>query len=432
MIGAPRIGIELGERTARAVRLSRGGWRRETLQAVELEWDRGNPHDLMTALQAHFGESGGRIAITLDFPLLFIKQVKLPPLPAAEKRRILALEPERFFATRGHELLIAARSDDNLVFATQEESVAACLVALEELAPVELVEHLPATITRVLARAGVRDAAVLRDEGKEGVGLVIVRGSRLERARRVFGGLGAAAVALRDDSAFSGRVFLTPWSDDGARSVSAALAGVVPEPLPAVAAVDAPFLPALGAALGLDRLEAGTAADSSLAPAEFTTRIARRRRRARGIAIAACAAAVLFALSSADAWRARALSRLEHDLPALRERAAAALALQTEIQSLEQEGQTIAAIARERPDPLRALAGLTRALPAGAYVRALRFAGNDWQIDGYAPNAARVLAELGSNSEFGDVHFLGATTRLTLGSRTYETFALAFRYAPAP
>ncbi|HET9385031.1 MAG TPA: PilN domain-containing protein, partial [Gemmatimonadales bacterium] len=197
---------------------------------------------------------------------------------------------------------------------------------------------------------------------------------------------------------------------------------------PAVTGVSPQFLPALGAALALGR---PSRADHSLATADLATRIGRRKRRELAIAIVACAAALILALGSADGWRNRALTKLQNDLAALRERAAPALAIQSEIQSVQQEAQTIRAVTLDRPEPLRVLAALTRRLPPEAYVRSLRFAGADWQIDGYAPNAARVLAELGGAPEFADVRFLTATTRVTLGSRTYETFALAFRFAAA-
>jgi hypothetical protein len=75
---------------------------------------------------------------------------------------------------------------------------------------------------------------------------------------------------------------------------------------------------------------------------------------------------------------------------------------------------------------------LSRQLPAGAYLRGLRFAGADWQLEGYAPNAAQLIAGLGAAPGFKDVHFLSATNRAQIGDRTYESFALAFRYGPAP
>src|SRR5437667_99264 len=70
--------------------------------------------------------------------------------------------------------------------------------------------------------------------------------------------------------------------------------------------------------------------------------------------------------------------------------------------------------------------------PAGAYLRVLRWPGVEWQIDCYAANASRLVAQLGEAPEFKEVRFLSATTRVNLADRTYESFVLAFRYAPAP
>ena len=429
MIGGFRIGVEIGPRTVRAVRVTTGGWSSRPAQVVEIEGDPATPRDVVATLRDHFGPPA-HVAVAFDLPLLCVKQVRLPPLAAAEKRRILSLEPERFFAIRGDELVVVTRDEDNLVFATREESVTSWVTALEELAPVEIVEPGPAALARALTRAGVSDAAVLREGRDHGVGLLVLNGGRIARARRVYGGLREAARALRDEPSLPERVLLSPWSEDAARVVATELGRDLDciAPLPAFGGVSPQFLPALGVVLALEQ---PPPPDNSLAPTELAERIGRRRRREMTMAVAAGTAALVLALSSADAWRGRAVTQLQSELPALRERAAPALALQSEIQSVQQEAQTIRAVTLDRPEPLRVLSTLTRRLPAGAYVRSLRFAGSDWQIDGYAPNAARVLAELGGTSEFTDVRFVTATTRVLLGSRTYETFALAFRFAAA-
>src|SRR2546422_1581434 len=104
-----RLGVELGTRTIRAVRLE--GWRRVRAGAVEIAWDRESPEEAVQALGKHLG-AARRSAVAVDLPLLFTKRVKLPALPAAERRRILRLEPERFFAVRADELVPAVRADE--------------------------------------------------------------------------------------------------------------------------------------------------------------------------------------------------------------------------------------------------------------------------------------------------------------------------------
>src|SRR2546427_9399658 len=84
-----RLGIELGARTLRGVRLE--GWYRTRARTVEIEWDREHPAEAVAALRQHLG-SAPRIALALDLPLLFTKQVKLPALEPAAKRSIRSEE----------------------------------------------------------------------------------------------------------------------------------------------------------------------------------------------------------------------------------------------------------------------------------------------------------------------------------------------------
>src|SRR2546425_2256887 len=112
-----RLGIELGARTLRGVRLE--GWYRTRARTVEIEWDGAHPAEAVAALRQHLGPAR-RIALALDLPLLFTKQVKLPALGPAGKRSILRLEPERFFAVRAEDIVPAVRGVDKLRFPAQE------------------------------------------------------------------------------------------------------------------------------------------------------------------------------------------------------------------------------------------------------------------------------------------------------------------------
>src|SRR3989441_750714 len=323
-----RLGVELGARAIRGVRVE--GWHHAGTRAVEIEWDRENPEEALHSLRQHLG-AARRIAVAVDLPLLYAKRVQLPALPAAERRNILRLEPERFFAIRGEEVVPAVGgwggADNDLVFAVREGPLAGWVAALERIAPVELVEPVPAALSRVLARGHVTDAVTLFDAGRP------IRG---------------------------------------------------------------------------------------------------RHRREFGLAAALCGAALVCALAALDGWRARATRDLTAGLQALRERAAPALALATQLDVLNRQAEAIRQVRAERPDPLRVLLALSRRLPPGAFLRGIRQSAAEWQIDGHAANAARLIGELGSPPEVQDVHFLSATNRAQIGDRTYESFALAFRYAPAP
>ncbi len=420
-----RLGVELGPRAIRGVRLE--GWPRPRTQVVEVEWDRDDPGDAVRTLRETLG-AARRIAVAVDLPLLFTKRVKLPALPAAERRNILRLEPERFFAVRSEDLVPAVRDDDDLIFAAKEAQLAGWVAALEQIAPVDLVEPAPVALSRALARAPLRDVVALFDGRTDGIGLVEIRGGRVTSARRLFGDIAGAAAALAIDPG-PGTIYLSPWSEDRARALAALLPSASLQPLPSVSSVTGPFLPAYGAALALD---APPDFARTLVSPELGRGIRTRHRREVGLAVAACAVALLFALTSIDAWRARATRELDAGLEALRGRAAPALALQARLETVARQAQAIRAIDAERADPLRVLLALSRELPPGAFVRGLRGSGTDWQLDGYAPNAARVLAKLGAGPEFRDVHFLSAMNRAQIGNQSYESFALAFRYVPAP
>src|SRR3989454_12595954 len=108
-----RLGIELGARTLRGVRLE--GWYRTRARTVEIEWDREHPAEAVAALRQHFGPAR-RIALALDLPLLFTKQVQLPALGPAGERSILRLEPGRVFPLRGGGILPAGGGGRQLLF----------------------------------------------------------------------------------------------------------------------------------------------------------------------------------------------------------------------------------------------------------------------------------------------------------------------------
>ncbi|HEX4629042.1 MAG TPA: hypothetical protein VH137_09655, partial [Gemmatimonadales bacterium] len=216
-----QLGVELGSRAVRAVRIDT--WPKARTRAVEIEWNRNAPDDLVEALRP-LG-AARRIAVAVDLPLLYTKRVKLPTLPAAERRKILQLEPERFFAVRARDLVCAVSATDDLVFATPETALAGWVAALEQLAPVDLVEPMPAALARALARARLRDAHILLDARDEGVGLVEIRGGRVAHARRLFGDLAAVARALAADAAPT-TIYLSPWDDSRGRALQSLLPAV--------------------------------------------------------------------------------------------------------------------------------------------------------------------------------------------------------------
>ena len=429
-----RVGLQLGAQHARAVVL--GGWPRRRVQAVEVPCDPEHPDEAIANLGALLG-TPKRIAVAVDLQLLRTKRVSLPALPAAERRNILQLEPERFFAVRGDEIVPAVRANDGLVFAVAAPVLTRWIEAIERIAPVDLVEPTPFALARALAAMPVTDALVLFDGQDAGIGVAEIRDSRVTSARRLFGTVPQVAAALAAEG-FPGAcvrsVYLDPWSDERCAILASVCPDAALEPLPGIGRathnrVPGAFAAAYGAVLGGER---PPPVAETLVSQAHAGAIRRRRIRSLGGAAAACAAALVLAVTSLDNRRDREIERLDAATAALAARAAPALAIQTELQSLARRASAVREIGAERPDPLRALRALSASLPPGAFARQVRGSGADWQADGYAPNASAVLSALGAGPGFRDVHFLSATDRAQIANQQYESFALAFRYAPAP
>jgi len=429
------LGVQLGVDRARAVLLTR--WPRRRARTVELPFDPERPQETVAALRAVVG-TPRRIAVAIDIHLLRTKRITLPALSAEARRNILRLEPDRFFAVRGEELVPAICGDDGLVFAGSAPALTQWTEAIEQLAPVDLVEPTPVALARGLADADINDALVVFDGDQAGVAIAEVRGGRVTRARRLFGsnvGADAAFSAEPATTEVPAAAFLDPWTASRPDALAPLVAGASFAPVPSVGratsglAIDGTFAAAYGAALGIRRMP--PVAETLLGPTHATA-VRRRRVRALTLAIAACVAAAIFAVAAIGDRRARAEAQLDAATTALADRVAPALAMQSEIAALARRAAALRAIDAERPDPLRLLRALSAVLPPGAFVRQLHGVGADWQVDGYAPSASAVLATLGADAAFRDVHFLSAMTQARVAGRTYENFSLAFRFSPAP
>lgn len=414
-----RLGLELGPELVRAVWLER--WGRGPIRILELHWDPAEPAELVTALRENLGAIS-RMAVTVDLSFLFAKQVRLPPVSAVEKRRILMLEPERFFPVRGEELLLAPRAEDNLVFAARASMVGEWLQALETIAPVELVEPAPVSLARVLGRVDAGDATILIEGKDQAVSVTEVGAGRVRRIHRTTDPAELDAMVANREAP-SRPVYFRPLNGNRAGFPMAADI----DELPSVAGVAPSHLAAYGAALGL-----GHDLDEALLPADLARCIVRRRRRSTLVAGLACLVALLFALLSLDGFRSRTLRRLGTESARIRQPAESVLTLQREADALGREARAVAAIQAERLDPLAALTALTRRLPPQAYLSALRATGRDWQIDGYAREAAPLVARLEDDPRFEGVHFLSATSRTRVNGILYESFSIALRLVPAP
>ncbi len=377
------VGVELGPEGARAVALAR--WRSTARATWEGDWDPARPAELVTRLRQHFGPAS-RIGISVGLGFLHVKQVSLPPVPAEERVRMLALEPDRFFPVENGDVVVALDSAGDIAFATDAEPLRAWIRAFESWAPVDRIEAAPTSLGRALGRAASGSFALPAQPDEHGV--AVLRDGRLDAVRRVPAAAGAPAT----------------------------------QPVPAGNGVAAAFQCAFGVARGVDDPLTG-----ALLPAAHATTVARRRAVRTATLTALCAGSLILALSSVERSRERRLDRVRGEVAALEDRAAPALALREQLEALDREARAVAAIADRRPDPLRVLAALSERLPDNATVLQLRVAGDAWQIEGRARDAAAVLPALDGDERFEDVRFLSASTRFREGDRTWETFSIAFR-----
>ncbi len=105
--------------------------------------------------------------------------------------------------------------------------------------------------------------------------------------------------------------------------------------------------------------------------------------------------------------------------------------MQERAEALGRRTRAVSAIEAGRPDLLRALLELSERLPAGAWIRSIRAAEGEWEIDGYARDAAALIPLFENDPRFEDVRFRSATSRAQVGTETYENFSLALRVVRA-
>lgn len=421
-----KLGIELDAGVIRAVRFPGRG---SPTQMMEAKWDPERPENAVQSIRDSLG-SARQVAVAISLPLLLVKRVQLPPVPANDRAAILQLEPQRFFAVRLEDLIASVREDDNLVFAAREAPLTQWLAALRVLGPISQVEPGPLALARALGERNASKAVVLLDgsDTGAGVGLIEIQDGQLVQARRLYGELTDAAEAL-EGNRYSGpvRVLITPWNEERAKQVAARLPSASVEPLPSVSEVAAPFLSAYGAALGTDGSIAG-----ALMPEALRSEIAGRRHRRLLFAGLAAIAALIFAITSMSSRKERSAREIDARIAALSAPAAQAMTIQSQLETLNRQAGVIQRVQSQRADPLAILQALSKRLPPDAYLRSMRIAAGEWQIEGYAAQAAQLIQVLGAAPEFRNVHFLSATNRVQVEDRSYETFSLAFRFVQAP
>ncbi len=379
-----RVGLELTPSRIRAVTVR--AWRASPVDTFEIKWNPAVPRDAVTVLRQHLGRvSAVGVAVGLGFA--HVKHVPLPPVPDEERRGILTLEPDRFFAIEGGEIVAATMRDSDLVFAADALLVESWVAELETWGTVASVEPAPVSLARVLTIANAPDGTYQIESSDGEVGSIELASGTLRTARRV------------------------PAAESVDELRSAPGVGVVPPE----------FATAYGAALGLD---------APVGEMLVTPAVARRTQRRRQMSVARSAVnvllAVAFAAAALDRSRSRLLEREQAEIAVLTPKAAGGAALQSRLAKLDVES-SVAGNRGTRADPVTVLAALSRRLPRDVTVMSVRADGDTWQLDGTARDAGRIVPALDADPAFDDVRVLSGTSRFTEGNRTYETFSVALR-----
>ena len=382
-----RVGIELTPVAVRVVRVSRFSGR--VNETIEIPWDPSRPADAVATLRAKTGRPDG-ISLAIGLGFLEVARLELPPVAAEERARMVELEPDRYFAAASRETFVATVApDESIAFATPSSRLESWIAAFESWAPVEWVEPSPVALARAIGRNGTGTYDI--DAADCEFGLVQLDRGRLVSVRRT----------LDQDAARNAR------------------------PAPAVDSVSPPF----AAAVGVVRRRTANAAPA-LAPDARRRRIVARQRAAVIVNSLAAVVAILFAIWSADRWRARTLADLDARIAAAELEGAAADSALRLLRSRESEAAALWVVAANRADPFRALAAISASLPREANVLSARATGNDWQIDGTATDASALVPLLDRQEQFDGVRFLSASSRYRDGNRSYETFTIALRFRP--
>ncbi|MEO5588484.1 MAG: hypothetical protein ABIS03_02770, partial [Gemmatimonadaceae bacterium] len=178
----PIAGVELSENRIRAVTISRVMHR--PLRRFDIPWNPASPQAAVDLLRSHLGVVAA-VGIAVGFDFLHPKHVKLPPVPAREKARMVALEPERFFPVSSA-IVVAAADDSDLVFAADAASTERTVAALAQWADVQNIEPAPFAFARAARASRLADAlySVSPPGAEQGANLVEVSRGRVMSARR--------------------------------------------------------------------------------------------------------------------------------------------------------------------------------------------------------------------------------------------------------
>ncbi|MEO7367279.1 MAG: hypothetical protein ABIZ36_04940, partial [Gemmatimonadaceae bacterium] len=294
----PRVGVELTEDRIRAVTVSQ--WSRKPEQTFEIRWDPRAPGEAVTLLRHQLGDTSG-IGLSIGLAYTHVKHVRLPPVAADERRGILTLEPDRFFAMDSSRIVVAAAEASDLVFAADSARVESWIEAFQSWAAVSVVEPTAFSLARALGVGGVRSGTFETPSAAGEKGIIGIVDRRVTTARRV----------------------------------EETSAETKPRQTPVVRGLQPEFLPAYGAAIGFD-----APLSETLFPDAELKRV-RRERRLRTIRAAVnLVLAFAFAVAAVDRSRSRVLERENQEIADLTAKAEGPAAMQARIAQLDLQAST--------------------------------------------------------------------------------------------
>jgi hypothetical protein len=362
------------------------------------------------------------LSLALDMRTVFVKRLELPPLPLEERLRVVSMDPQRYFPVR-EESLTAGGRDDDLVVATRTETLDAWVDALSVLGSVERIEPATAALARHMGGDGL--LFLVDPDAAEGA-VARVTAGRIETLRKVPADADALAAAAEAMGGNGGHRFLFPWSRELADDLATRLGGPPLENAPAPPDAPDSFAVARGALLGL-----GQGPELTLVSPALEGRLRALGRRRAFVHVAALVVALGLLGWSVDHRRESTLAALEEQVRVGQAQAVPVLDLRTDAASLAEELAFLARASGERPDPLEVLSAVSRILPQDAYLTHLTVSGGEWELNGLARDAARLVPELEGSDSFTDVRFRSATTRVFVRGETLERFSIVFRHVPA-
>ena len=177
----PRVGLELTHERIRAVTVGRWGSAAE--QSFEIRWDPRAPRDAAALLRKQFGDVDS-IALSIGLEFTHVKNVSLPPVSAEERRKILTLEPDRFFAIDSENVVVSTTEKSDLVFGADSSLIESWITAFSAWAPIKVVEPSPLSFARALKTGGVKSGIFEIPAAANERGLIEVADGNIAAARR--------------------------------------------------------------------------------------------------------------------------------------------------------------------------------------------------------------------------------------------------------